>query len=527
MQRMRAWLSSPLPWIDLTITAAILLSWYGTMAGLAAVMSSGDAGEFGWLATLFPVLRLMDHTGFVIGLLFTTLVQGTMVVAAWQLVRSHAILGKAIWAGAFLAAALISIAFAYGTWFFTLEADRFAERRFDHSLRDVAQQVRRVGSAYDEMTAMLEAGAMHARLMADLETTKGGSCGDGVGRGPGDRFDKRQDDAARLAAFQRYFDNQGSLLHSVLASLDAAIGSFDANDAAMHKARVDRELSRASAILDDWRLGDIVTWANGRLGEERDGFFGEKEQRVIACRDPELRINLQTIATLVGALPSLPHELPDTFMPTARNAVQYAFDQQMTWLAGLVGMPGDWIGAAHGQPMAPVAASGSAGTSSIIPWTIAIFSDGMILLMSFARALFTGDLQQGFRLFPASKPADLSDWTSWNHAFGQLCPSATTALVERHLWSEGGVDRVVLPLLPPDPDLRALERLLRLLRGRRLAGKPVRMRASRLPPWWLDMNRHVVGGAEYVDVSRLRRGAFQKLIQMDLAQAASSNPPGP
>jgi len=31
MQQSRAWFTSLLSWIDLTITAAIMLSWYGTM----------------------------------------------------------------------------------------------------------------------------------------------------------------------------------------------------------------------------------------------------------------------------------------------------------------------------------------------------------------------------------------------------------------------------------------------------------------------------------------------------------------
>jgi len=50
LQQIRAWFTNLLSWIDLTITAAIMLSWYGTMAGLAAVMSSSTAGESGWFA---------------------------------------------------------------------------------------------------------------------------------------------------------------------------------------------------------------------------------------------------------------------------------------------------------------------------------------------------------------------------------------------------------------------------------------------------------------------------------------------
>ncbi len=202
--------SSPdLRYVHLGLIAAIVLSvvsFVTTWFGFRGILTFGADDYLLLIAAWF------------IAFMLTFGVQAILLISVFAF-RATKRFTRVRWLATYVIAVFISVGFGYGFYFDAFSAKRLQVENTRKVMRDFLQPLTDFEANYAAFVLGLGRMNDHATKMANLEQTKGGTCGDRSGKSYGPRTQLRLDDAASFRSFNGRFDAQLKEIRTRIAAI--------------------------------------------------------------------------------------------------------------------------------------------------------------------------------------------------------------------------------------------------------------------------------------------------------------------
>jgi hypothetical protein len=202
--------SSPdVRYVRLGLLAAIVLSvvsFITTWFGFRGILTFG-ADDY-----------LLLIVAWIIAFFLTFGVQAILLISVFAF-RATKRMTRVRWLATYVIAVFISVGFGYGFYFDVFSAKRLQVENTRKVMRDFLQPLSDFEASYGAFVLGLGRMNTHATKMANLEQTKGGTCGDRSGKNYGPRTQLRLDDAAAFRSYNGRFAAQLAEIRTRIAAI--------------------------------------------------------------------------------------------------------------------------------------------------------------------------------------------------------------------------------------------------------------------------------------------------------------------
>ena len=431
-----------------------------------------------------------------VAVVMTVLIQGTILASLDQLSRpAHHNARRLATIGALSTALLFSIQNGHAGLLYRAYASSWSRDEMRLKLVDFDRALAAFALTIEAQAKAMDNAAALARVRAETEATRGGTCGDGSGGGAGPRYELISEDAERLRSWAGDFNQardrilgNGGIVEQARAMM-RDFGQLDEKGIDPAIVSASSLLTDGTSIIESIPLEEMRTYAKRRVDIETHGILVQKADGTefrIFCRNSELRQVLQEILDMKAAdLPAV-EEIIRSFRGERRELNERVFRLYIS-------DPVNWIlNAAAGFSLHPQRQGGSKDEKDCLGSSCGWSSSDRLVLYY---ALTTDSL------------LILLELIKWGYR-RQRPGQDLTAMFAK--------------LTHTDPIFATLFRHIRQYRGRHLfilhygIGDPVGLAEGRRLLAMLKAIGAVAGGPEFITLQAEQQGAFSRLFDRAL-----------
>lgn len=374
-------------------------------------------GGLSWVATYVGILELIQaNTGdlplthkIIIG--FSVAMLMTMIV--WLLDQIFAPIGaftRLFYITGYLFLTAISVGFGFGFYWKVLESRTEASRSAASAVGQVQDSLHAASTRMEQLQATLLQLSTLSREKAELERTKGTSCPNSrPGDGPRRRL--READAAKFSFASDFVRGRVTAVKSEIAKLDTDLArvvmsdksTFDPKTGTRNtfmrglSRRLDMTVTGFNAFRTDPQLKQMRSDLSDRAGQTT---FGDPNNGGFSCPDPQLQAALRGAVRAIDQLPNLrkpeiavvegPEATIEAFRrltATAYGALAFKLPPSAEELRELQKRAVQSAETQTAEQRALIEAGGGLSQRDYIPFSIAIFVDFCLLLVSMGRPM--------------------------------------------------------------------------------------------------------------------------------------------
>lgn len=374
-------------------------------------------GGLSWVATYVGILELIQaNTGdlplthkVIIG--FSVAMLMTMIV--WLLDQIFAPIGaftRLFYITGYLFLTAISVGFGFGFYWKVLESRTEASRSAASAVGQVQDSLHAASTRMEQLQATLLQLSTLSREKAELERTKGTSCPNSrPGDGPRRRL--READAAKFSFASDFVRGRVSAVKAEIGKLDTDLArvvmsdksTFDPKTGTRNtfmrglSRRLDMTVTGFNAFRTDPQLKQMRSDLSDRAGQTT---FGDPNNGGFSCPDPQLQAALRGAVRAIDQLPNLrkpeiavvegPEATIEAFRrlsATAYGAMAFKLPPSADELRDLQKRAVQSAETQTAEQRALIEAGGGLSQRDYVPFSIAIFVDFCLLLVSMGRPM--------------------------------------------------------------------------------------------------------------------------------------------